>query len=46
MKRSLLITAAMATLLAIGGCGKPAVELTAPAEANAGSEITLTWNGL
>ncbi|MFO7627228.1 MAG: hypothetical protein R6V62_08220 [Candidatus Fermentibacteraceae bacterium] len=45
MKRSLLITAALATILAIGGCGKPAVELTAPGEANAGSEITLTWTG-
>jgi Ca-activated chloride channel family protein len=45
MKRSLLITAAMATLLSMGACGKPAVELTAPAEANAGSEITLTWTG-
>ncbi len=45
MKRSLLITAAMATILAMGGCGKPSVELTAPDEANAGSEITLTWTG-
>lgn len=35
----------MATILAIGGCGKPAVELTAPGEAGAGSEITLTWTG-
>lgn len=45
MKRSLLITAAMATILAFGGCGKPSVELTAPDEAGAGSEITLTWTG-
>lgn len=45
MKRSILITAAMATIIAMGGCGKPAVELTAPDEANAGSEITLTWTG-
>lgn len=45
MKRSLLITAAMAMILAMGGCGKPAVELTAPDQTNAGSEITLTWTG-
>lgn len=45
MKRSLLITAALAALLAVGGCGKPSVTLTAPDEAGAGSEITLTWTG-
>jgi Ca-activated chloride channel family protein len=45
MRKSLILIAVIAVFMAMSGCGKPAVELTAPGEANAGSDITVTWTG-
>jgi Ca-activated chloride channel homolog len=45
MKRKLVLISSLCAVLVVGGCGKPAVEITAPGEANAGSEITVSWTG-
>ena len=45
MKRKLVAVFSLCAVLAAVGCGKPAVEITAPGEANAGSEITVSWTG-
>jgi Ca-activated chloride channel homolog len=45
MKGKLGFASALCAVLVAGGCGKPAVEITAPGEANAGSDITVAWTG-
>ncbi len=45
MRRNLVLITALLVFLAFGGCGKPAVEITAPESANAGSEISISWTG-
>lgn len=39
------LSCVLGILVALGACGKPAVEITAPEEAGAGSEITVSWTG-